>query len=290
LIEEGATRSRRYTLAPVSKLARRYELARLQEDTVWREDIANAMRDLPDNVRRIWQHGFTEMLNNAIDHSEGTSVRVSIDRTAATTEMRITDDGVGIFRKIQKALGLIDERHSVLELAKGKLTTDPARHSGEGIFFTSRMFDEFKILSGGVFFSHDFDDEDDWILEAPSKNGTTVAMKLHNHTARTTRKVFDKFSSHDEQYRFTRTIVPVRLAQYGSDQLVSRSQAKRLLGRVELFTDVLFDFSDVAEIGQAFADEIFRVFANAHPAITLETLHTSSAVKRMIERAKGGSS
>jgi len=36
-------------------------------------------------------------------------------------------------------------------LAKGKLTTDPKRHSGEGIFFSSRMFDEFDILSGGVF-------------------------------------------------------------------------------------------------------------------------------------------
>jgi hypothetical protein len=53
----------------------------------------------------------------------------------------------------------------------------------------------------------------------------------------------------------------VRLAKYGNDQLISRSQAKRLLARIELFKIVLFDFSGVETIGQAFADEIFRVFA-----------------------------
>ena len=34
----------------------------------------------------------------------------------------------------------------VWELPKsGKLTTDPDNHTGEGIFFTSRVFDEFEI-------------------------------------------------------------------------------------------------------------------------------------------------
>ena len=91
------------------------------------------------------------MCNNAIDHSDGSLIIVSIKKTATTTEMLISDDGYGIFKKIQDAMGLLDERHSVLELSKGKLTTDPERHTGEGIFFTSRMFDLFDILSGGVF-------------------------------------------------------------------------------------------------------------------------------------------
>jgi hypothetical protein len=202
--------------------------------------------------------------------------------------MLLADDGVGIFRKIQKALGLLDERHAVLELAKGKLTTDPANHSGEGIFFTSRMFDEFGILSGGVYFSHEFGDAEDWILEPTPHDGTTVLMKLHNHTARTAKKIFDQYSSDDEEYRFNKTVVPVKLAQYGNDQLVSRSQAKRLVARVELFKVVIFDFREVEMIGQAFADEIFRVFAGRHPEIAIHALHANSAVKRMIERAKSG--
>lgn len=289
LKEEGETKSRVYSLVPITSWEREYPVEGVQEDVIWRDDIAPALGQLPDNVRNIWQHGFTEMFNNALDHSEGTRIDVQIEKTAAATEMAIFDDGVGIFRKIQKAMNLLDERHAVLELAKGKLTTDPKNHSGEGIFFTSRMFDDYEILSGGVYFSHAFGEEEDWILERPKNNeGTAVFMKLHNHTARTTKKVFDQFSSEGEDYRFNKTVVPVHLARYGNDQLISRSQAKRLLARVELFKIVIFDFKDVQSIGQAFADEIFRVFANRHPEIEFQAIHANSEVKRMIERARSG--
>jgi hypothetical protein len=77
------------------------------------------------------------------------------------------------------------------------------------------------------------------------------------------------------------------LAQYGNDKLISRSQAKRVLARVELFKTVVLNFKDVPTIGQAFADEIFRVFAQQHPQIDIVPIHINSEVKRMIERAKG---
>jgi hypothetical protein len=97
------------------------------------------------------------------------------------------------------------------------------------------MFDEFDILSGGVYFSHEFDKKEDWILQRSSPiGGTLVTMLLHNHTARTTKKVFDKFSWGDD-YGFNTTVVPVKLMRYGDDNLVSRSQAKRLLARVDRF-------------------------------------------------------
>lgn len=183
-------------------------------------------------------------------------------------------------------MGLMDERHAVLELAKGKFTTDPDNHSGEGIFFTSRMFDEFIISSGEVFFSHQFNDKEDWILQSSSSSGgTLVKMVLHNHTARTTKKVFDTFTS-DDDYGFTKTVVPVKLMRYGDDNLVSRSQAKRLLARIDRFKTVVLDFSGVANIGQAFADEVFRVFRSKNPTVAVVPIHTSSEVKRMITRAE----
>jgi hypothetical protein len=138
------------------------------------------------------------MFNNALDHSNARNVTLSLKRTAASTEMQLLDDGVGIFRKIQAALNLIDERHSVLELAKGKFTTNPDNHTGKGIFFTSRVLDQFNILSGGVYFSHEYGDDEDWILENENPNvGTAVFMRLHNHTARTTRSIFDQYTSED---------------------------------------------------------------------------------------------
>lgn len=283
----GQTRNKTYQLAPLVKWKKRYELASgLAEDVVWRADIAELLGKLPENVLGIWHYGFTEMFNNVIDHSGARLVTISLEKTAAATTIYIHDDGVGIFKKIQAALGLVDERHAVLELAKGKFTTDPSNHSGEGIFFTSRMFDDFIISSGEVFFSHQFDEGEDWILQSTSSSGgTLVKMMLHNHTARTTKKVFDRFTS-DDEYGFTKTVVPVKLMRYGDDNLVSRSQAKRLLTRVDRFKTVVLDFSGVATIGQAFADEVFRVFRSKNPGVEIVPIHTSSEVKRMITRAQ----
>jgi hypothetical protein len=116
--------------------------------------------------------------------------------------------------------------------------------------------------------------------------GTTVFMELSNHTSRTSQKIFDQYAGPDEDYGFNKTIVPVNLAQYGNDKLISRSQAKRVVARLELFKTILFDFSGVPTIGQAFADEIFRVFANEHPGISLLPIHANSEVSRMIARVK----
>ena len=208
-------------------------------------------------------------------------------KTAAATELRIVDNGIGIFKKIQAGLNLLDERHAVLELAKGKLTTDPSRHTGEGIFFTSRMFDDFYISSSGTYFSHAFGHDEDWILErqmSATGTGTLIFMSLNNHTSRTAQKIFDEYSSVD--IGFTKTIVPVRLAQYGDDKLVSRSQAKRLLDRVDRFKTVLIDFNEVTSIGQAFADEIFRVFRNNHPGIDLYAINANGDIQDMVNRAQ----
>ncbi len=286
LLERGATRNKHYILHPLVKWEHIYTLGgSLAEDMVWRTDISEFISDLPDNVIDIWHYGFTEILNNAIDHSSGTQVDIQVTKTATTTEIVIYDNGEGIFKKIQRELDLSDERHSVLELAKGKLTTDPDNHTGEGIFFSSRMFDDFAILSGSVYFSHKHDQVEDWIQERQRfQSGTGVFMELSNNTARTLKRVFDSYTSGDE-YGFTKTVVPVRLTQYGDDKLISRSQAKRLLVRVERFKTVIFDFDEVETIGQAFADEIFRVFKFQHSEMELIYLNANEQVTQMITRA-----
>lgn len=113
-------------------------------------------------------------------------------------------------------------------------------------------------------------------------------MKLNNHSSRTDKQIFDQYSS-GADYGFTKTVVPVRLAQYGEDKLVSRSQAKRLLARLDLFKSVILDFRGVESIGQAFADEIFRVFARSHPATELIPINANPDVQGMIAAAMSSS-
>jgi hypothetical protein len=235
-------------------------------------------------VLDICQYGFTEMLNNAIDHSGSRDAILRIEQTYSTISMTVIDHGIGIFEKIRRDFELADPRSALLELSKGKLTTAPTRHSGEGIFFTSRMFDQFQIRSGYLFYSRVRHDDSDWLIETKDKPayeiGTGVVMTVATDANWTTREVFEKYSNDGDGFR--KTHVPVLLARYGGEQLVSRSQAKRVLARFDAFSEVLLDFQGVPEIGQAFADEIFRVFQRSHPDVHVIAINTSPAIEKII--------
>ena len=80
-------------------------------------------------------------------------------------------------------------------------------------------------------------------------------------------------------------ILTLHMEQMDEEALVTRSQAKRVARRFERFKRVELDFAGVPGIGQAFADELFRVYAAAHPAIRISAVNTEPAVDRMIRRA-----
>lgn len=297
LMTEGATRNKKYLLKNIVSEEYEFDInddflkdkihGSHDENKVWLKLIKPLLKDLSKNVMEICQYGFTEMLNNVFDHSDATKVKLLVKYNAAQLCLAIEDNGIGIFNKIQTAFGLEDQLHSILELTKGKLTTDPAHHTGEGIFFSSRMFDRFNIESGILRFIHIATDEN-WLIEEPEidKKGTTIQMRIDPKSERTSQEIFEKFASELEDFGFTKTKVPVALAKYGDENLVSRSQAKRLLVRFDRFKEVILDFKNVDSIGPAFADEIFRVFVNEHPGTKLEYVNANEIVKKIIVRAQ----
>lgn len=276
LVADGKTRDRAYRLKSKEWIKSYSTAEGVKEDAAW-NDAAPVVGDLPENVLSIWNTGFTEMFNNAIDHAEATEITVKIRKTAIDTEIEIQDNGIGIFKKIQAALNHPEEQHAIIELSKGKFTTDPTKHSGQGIFFTSKMFDSFDILSGELSFTR---------MRTPTgSKGTTVWMKLDNESTRAPTDVYNEYSGEEFDYGFDKTKVPIKMAQFVGHRLVSRSQAKRILARIGEFKAASFDFAGVDMIGQAFADEIFRVFHDAHPDIRLEVVNAELDVAKMIERA-----
>jgi anti-sigma regulatory factor (Ser/Thr protein kinase) len=277
LVRRGKTRQTRFFLAPTKTWQKHYSREQSESD-VWDADILSQISDLSENALDIWRYCFTEMFNNAVDHSSGTRITVQLKRTAVNIEIAIIDNGVGIFKKIQHAMKFSDVRDAALELAKGKFTTDPQRHTGEGIFFTSKMLDGFDISSGGVYFTSE--------SQIKNTKGTAIWMKLRNASERSRQKVYDSFVSPENDYAFDKTIVPVRMAEHSKDDLISRSQAKRLLLRIDRFRTVVLDFENVNQIGQAFADEIFRVFASGHPAVELQFVNANKQISNMIRRAQ----
>ena len=288
LDSSGVGKGKRYFLGDRREYRSLFLLAEeFTEDSVWRNQYSFVFDGLPENVVDICHYGFTEMVNNVIDHSGGSEVYISAIRDKQRVAIFVMDDGEGIFKKIKRLCKLDDEPQALFELSKGKLTTDPDNHTGEGIFFTSRVFDEFIIESKGLKFSHHDDFDFDYLLESEISNddiGTVAYMRLRRDSDREIQVVFDEFAGPDE-FQFNRTVIPVRLAQYGNEKLVSRSQAKRLLTRVEKFQYVIFDFEGVSAVGQAFADEIFRVYAQNHPGIVLLPDNMQINVKKMVDRA-----
>lgn len=287
LESSGTTRARTYRLGPQRRQVQTYSLSAIAEDRVYTSDFAFVVDGLGKNLEAIWHYGFTEMLNNAIDHSGGSQVEVFAQRNQEWLVLEIRDDGEGIFRRIARLMGLVDPREAILELSKGKLTTDPENHTGEGIFFTSRAFDVFLIRSGNLTFSHLYESPVDMMDHATTDlAGTSVLMMLSPITERTMASVFQEYTDEDT-LDFSKTVVQVRLALYEGESLVSRSQAKRIMNRAEWFRNVMLDFAGVDTVGRSFVDEIFRVFARNHPAVTIKPINMTEDVEKEVGRVVG---
>lgn len=286
LTATGNTKARRYKLAIISGNKKTLHIAPdLTEDQVWMREVKPHLAGVKDNVLSICAHGVTEMFNNVIDHSESSTAMIFVCQDAAEILITIRDYGVGIFNKIQKALSLSDPQHAILELTKGKLTTDKSKHTGEGIFFTSRIFDTFAISSGTLVFNR-HRSTDDWLFESDSApvNGTDVLMKIATNATHTTKDIFDKYRAEFDEFGFSKTIIPLALLKYEGEQLISRSQAKRLMSRVDQFREVLLDFKGITSIGQAFSDEVFRIYRREHPQVHIYPIHMNTETIRMIQR------
>lgn len=267
----------------------------LEEDTFYFECIFPMLKNISLNAQNIWYYTFTEIMNNAIEHSKGEKIYCCLKKDYLYTEISITDNGVGIFNNItqyaNEKLGMkLDPAQAVMELYKGKMTTNPGNHSGEGIFFSSKMLSEFALWSQNMIYSYRCNDRDRFVdshLIAYATKirgiGTMAIMKLENDTKRTTREVFDLFAPMEEG--FVKTFLPMKeLCPLGNP--VARSQARRILQRLEQFKEVVFDFSEIEFMGQGFADEVFRVFQNKYPDIVLTPINANETVLGMIQHVK----
>lgn len=235
------------------------------------------IKELSANIREIWAYTFSEMMNNVMDHSEAQNVELIIEQDYLNTTTMIVDDGIGIFEKIKTYFNLSSCDEAICELFKGKLTTDSKNHSGEGIFFSSKMMDDFFIVSSGKIFSNNkFDNSRVMDLSVNTK-GTGVIMTLSNYTHKQTHEVFDLYADIDGG--FTKTTLPLKNIFDASP--VSRSQAKRVCNRLEKFEEVVIDFEDIEWMGQGFAHQLFVVFQNEHPEVRLVPIHMNESIGKM---------
>lgn len=294
LIKIGSTRSARYVpfskkysaIARVrSRFAKQYKIRKLSEDRVFGEVAhkINVTRKLSGAAYKIAQYAFTEMLNNAIDHSKAVKVRVEAQLEGGIFAFVVSDRGIGAFESVRKKFKLKNAFEAAEHLLKGKQTTVPKYHSGQGIFFTSRIADHFVLESKEVKLDVNNLIQDVSLLDIKPVRGTKVVFSLRQKSRKNLKKLFDAYT--DSDLVFDKTEVRIRLSKT-SGEYISRSEARRLLFGLEKFKRIMMDFNGVRGVGQSFADEVFRVFARNHPQLRIEPCHMSPSVTFIINRAR----
>ena len=245
-----------------------------------------AFRAAPENIKSIVYYAFSEMLNNAIEHSQSDNIEVEIESSGGAIRFAVSDFGIGVFRNVMRQRHLQSELEAMQDLLKGKVTTDPKTHTGEGIFFTSKVADRFVLESFGYRMVVDNTIPDVFFQEEKRINrGTRVIFTITLKSARHLNEIFKKYQSSPGGYAFDKTEVHVRLFTMGV-VFVSRSQARRVLVGLEKFKKIILDFSRVPNVGQAFADEVFQVFQHRYPKISIVPVNMNETIRFMVERVE----
>jgi anti-sigma regulatory factor (Ser/Thr protein kinase)/biotin operon repressor len=184
VVRTGATRNTRYALPtqlPQPKpFGGEFDTKGLDEDRLYRRVALslNLARAMKSNAESVFRYVFTEMLNNAVEHSESRKVRISAGLEGGVARARVTDNGIGVFASIAGKLGYPDEHDALLQLVKGKTTTLPEAHSGEGIFFSSRAANTLVLRSHRIQVEWSHRLKDVFVSNRRYVKGTHVHMEV----------------------------------------------------------------------------------------------------------------
>lgn len=289
LVKTGSTKNARYHISAKAEVKERFaadfQVAGLDESRIYqRLSLSlNLSRWLKTDVESIANYAFTEMLNNVIDHSDSRRTRVRASLGAGKFSFEIKDWGKGVFASIAETYLLDSEQDAMVELVKGKTTTMPEAHSGEGIFFTSKAVDRFVLRSHRIQMEWDRAQGDVFVSTPRYTKGTSVKVEIRRNSRLKLEDVFARYAPKEFDYQFQKTRVHVKLL---NREYISRSEAKRLLQNLEKFRLLELDFRDVQAMGQGFADEIFRVFYNNYPDVEVHAIHASPVIQAMIQHVR----
>lgn len=136
LVRSGSPRRPRYRAGTLRQVVQRCALAEIDSEAFWDSAFAPYFQFTP-NVARFVRHAFAELLDNAVRHSGGSSVTVSLCQTATQVQLLVSDDGRGVFERSIEAADALPE----LE-----------RRLGFGLASSAGAADAFELHANGCAF------------------------------------------------------------------------------------------------------------------------------------------
>src|SRR3989338_2287114 len=136
-------------------------------------------------------------------------MKATMQRDKERIIFEVIDRGVGIFNNIMMKKKLKNTMEAIQDLLKGKQTTAPKAHTGEGIFFTSKVADTLTIQSSckKLIFNNFLDDI--FIRDIKETKVTKVLFSISIKSKRRIDNIFRKYT--DSSFEFSKTQVTVWL-------------------------------------------------------------------------------
>jgi hypothetical protein len=118
------------------------------------------------------------------------------------------------------------------------------------------------------------------------RQGSSIYMAIALDTQRSLDQVLAAWSVAGDGIAFDRTTIHLRLLAGPGQPLDSRAQARRVTARLATFKQAEISFEGVEDVGHGFIDELFRVFARAHPQVELLPTHMTPRLAALLKGAQ----
>ena len=279
----GKTRDRRYKLIPQVNYNK---IIPIDSDfilhDVLQENFLIHLESLPKNIFQICEYSIEALVNNIVEHSQASNLYVKLFLTYSDLNIIISDNGSGLLDNIRSKLDLEIVELAALELAKGQITTNLLKNSGEALNTIFHLFDKVEVDSSGygiVYLSN----REQWDIKySTQKQGTRVHLQINPNSNRTCDKIFQKLFNKKEQC----IRLPISLLKGPKkNSLISKQQAKNIFWNIGSINTIQFDFYNIDLIGPAFADELVRQSISINSDVSIEWINANDTIDLLMKRA-----
>ena len=282
VVAYGKTRDRFYELMPLVNFSQTIDVnASFSPDKILKEQIIPNLESVPLNIYEICEFSIMALLANTLDHSQATKLNYKLYVSPNDVHFVLSDNGIGIFENLNNSLILEDIQVAAIEIAKGRITTDPQNHGGDELMTVIHLFDKVAIDASGISLSF-YNKNNEWTVTRSSQQiGTRIHLEIKLNSRRTCQEVFRKIF--DQAGKIVR--IPVNLVRSKNEQVNSRIQAQSLLHNLKDLTEIEFDFQNIDFIGPAFADELVRKTKEKNQIADISWINSTKMVDVLMSRA-----
>jgi len=282
VVAEGKTRDRTYHLRPQVNFNSTLQLnSEFLPYEIVNEKFLVHLKSLPKNIYGICEYSLEALLNNIVDHAEASNMYFKLFLTLDDLHIIIRDNGNGLFEKIKSKLNLRNIQSAVLEIGKGKVTTDPESHSGYELYTVIHLFDKVKIDANGISLTYE-KENNLWGIEiSEQKKGTRIHLQINPESKRTCEQTFLRIFNNNN-----RVSIPINLLKRpGNNSVNSRLQANCIFNNIDNINEIEFDFNNINLIGPAFADELVRKTKLKNKTASIKWINCNETIDLLMKHA-----